>query len=186
MYFNKEIETMPLKKMRELQLERLKWSDRPRVQEQRLLPEEIRRRRVPPGPVQVPGRHEAGPLPHQAGHAGQLSLRALRGADGEGRAGALVVRHHRQRHGGGLHQEGRRGLRRGGGALPGRLRRDREGRDPGRLRLRPLHRRPGAPLRRGEARRADRADLRRQHRAPAHADQGLRHHHARLHAVLSC
>ena len=26
MYFNKEIETMPLKKMRELQLERLKWS----------------------------------------------------------------------------------------------------------------------------------------------------------------
>ena len=52
MYFNKEIETMPLKKMRELQLERLKWAIGHAYKNNAFYQKKYRRRRVPPGPVQ--------------------------------------------------------------------------------------------------------------------------------------
>ena len=53
-----------------------------------------------------------------------------------------------------------------------------------RLRLRPVHRRPGRALRRRGAGRHRHPDLRRQHRPADHGDEGFRRHRHLLHAQL--
>ena len=57
-------------------------------------------------------------------------------------------------------------------------------RDPGGLRLRPVHRRTGRALRRGTPGRDDGAHLRRQYQASDHADAGFRHDHPCVHPVV--
>ena len=66
----------------------------------------------------------------------------------------------------GLHQEGPRRLGQAGGPLAARLRRPAGHEGPQRLRLRPVHRRPGRARRRRGARLHRHPDLRRPDRAP--------------------
>ena len=56
----------------------------PCLRECRFLPEIFREGRLSPGDDQVPGRSEKHALPDEAGHAGQLSLRPVRRAHGQG------------------------------------------------------------------------------------------------------
>ena len=173
--FNREYEAMPLNKMRELQLERLKWSIghayknnafyRKKFDDAGFHPDQFKtlddmkrvpfltkqdmRDNYPFGLFAVP-MDKVVRVHSSSGTTGNATVVGYTKKDVEMFA-EVVAR-----------------------CLVG-LRRDGEGRHPGRVRIRALHRRTGPPLRLGEARRADRAHLRRQHRAPAHADQGLRH-----------
>ncbi len=70
------------------------------------------------------------------------------------------------------------------GAQLRRLRPDARRHHPERLRLRPVHRRPGRALRRRGAGRHRHPHLRRQHRPADHGDEGFRRHRHLLHAQL--
>ena len=135
------------------------------------------------------GHHDRGgrcetPLHLQAGPARLLPLRALRRAPQGDRADPRLFWHHRQAHHSGLHQRRHRHVGRVHGPHLCRSRCHRRRHHPERLRLRPLHRRPGRPLRGGTPRRLGHPHLGRQHAEAADAHAGLRHDGAVLHAQL--
>ena len=129
-------------------------------------------------------RHRQIAVHHQTGHARQLSLRAVRGPFGGNRPVARVQRHHRQTYGRRLHQPRPRHLVGSHGPHPDGGRGQQAVVHPGRLRLRPVHRRSGRALRRGSGRRLGHPRFQRQHAATDHVNEGFRHHAACLHPFL--
>ena len=133
---------------------------------------------------QVARRPVAAAFHREGRPARPLSFRHVRAAAGEARAAARLQRHHRQADRGRLHPEGPRYLGGPDGALHGLRRRAARRRGAQRLRLRPVHRRPGRALRRRAPRRHRGAHVRRLDRAPDRADQGFRRARAVRHALL--
>ncbi len=102
------------------------------------------------GGREEPWRREEPALYHQAGHAGQLSLRPVCGAEKRAAADSRLQRNHGQTHGGGLHQHGPGGLEGVRGQAGGGRRGHGGRRGADLLRLRHVHRRPGPAQRPGE------------------------------------
>ena len=135
-------------------------------------------------PAQDARRHRALSVRDQGRPARHLSVRSVRGAARASGAAARLLRHDRQGDGGRLHQRRHRPVVRSDGALA-RLRRRAAGRHRAqRLRLWPVHRRPGRALRRGAARLHGRAGLRRHDRTAGHAAAGFRRPRSVRDAVL--
>ncbi len=86
------------------------------------------------------------PLHHQAGPAGQLSLRHVRRPHEQCCPSPCLLRNDRPGHRGGLYETRHRTLVRADGPLLRRRRADKERHHPQRLRLRALHGRPRRPL----------------------------------------
>ena len=114
------------------------------------------------------------PFTDQGRPARELSVRHVRGAAAQGGAHPRLERHDRPADRRRLHAARHRHLGRPDGALAPRGGRVRDGHHPQRVRLRPLHRRPGRALRRRAARRDRGADVGRPDRAPGPADPRLR------------
>ena len=141
---------------------------------------------VHPDDLNIACRSRQVPVHHQGGPARELSVRTVRRAERGHRAHPRLLRHDRQADRGRLHQGRHRGVGRGGGALDPRLGRPARHEAAQRLRLRPVHRRARAALRRRAARHGGDPDLGRHDRAAGAAHHRLRarhhHHHAVLHA----
>ena len=146
------IEKASIDELRALQLKRLKSTLAHAYANSPVYKDQVRRcRSASRRPQDLVGPGEVS-FYHQEGPARQLPLRHVRRAAREVCTHPCVQRHHRQAHGGRLHAEGHRHLGRRGGPLDPRGRRaPRHDMVHVKLRLRPVHRRAGCALRRGEA-----------------------------------
>ena len=180
------IETASRDELQALQLQRLQWTLQHAYENVPHYRQAFDAQGVHPSDCQLAGRPGEVPVHHQGRPARELPVRHVRRAARAGGAHPRLLGHHRQAHGGGLHAGRHRPLGRPGGALHPRQRRARRRHRARRLRLRPVHRRPGRALRRRAAGLHGGADERRADREAGAADRGLpaRHHHghAQLHA----
>ena len=120
----------------------------------------------------------------EGGPEGQLPLRPVRGPASGGRAHPRLVRHDGDAVGRRLHAQRHHDLEQAGGPRPRRRRGDQGRRRAGRVRLRPVHGRLRAALRRGAARRLGDPGVQREHGAPDPDHEGLQDDGAGLHALL--
>ena len=141
------------KSCKELQLERLRWSLKARLRSRAALPQEIRRGGRQAGGLPLARRPGEVPVHHQGGPARQLSVRPVRRAAAT-RWCASTPRPARpaSRRWSATRAKDIDTWSAGDGALDPRRRRAPRRQGACRLRLRPVHRRPGRALRRRAAR----------------------------------
>ncbi len=184
MIYNEEFETLPREVLEALQLKRLK-----QVVQRVYHTVGFYRRAFDEAGVtarrhQNPGRSQTVPLHHQAGPPGQLPLRHVRRPDEQRRPPPRLLRDDRPLDRRGLHEARHRHLVGADGPLLRRRGTHEERHHPQRLRLRPLHRGAGRPLRGGEDWRERHPHVRGQHKAADHDPPGFRPDGDLLHPLL--
>ena len=184
MIYNEDFETLPREVLETLQLKRLKQVVQRVYHTVGFYRRAFDEAGVQPDDHQLPRRSEEIPLHHEAGPPGQLPLRHVRRPDEQRRAPSRLLRDDRPRDRRRLHQARHRHLVGADGPLPGRRGTHEERHHPQRLRLRPLHRGPGRPLRGGEAGGERHPHVRRQHEAADHDPPGFRPDGDLLHPLL--